>query len=115
MENSNNSAEALAILEAVINTDPDLPLKILTNSKLMLEELTKLLGKHKDEGWTTTANKSLIKTTVEALRKRGGPTILQKVKGHAGIEGNEGADSLADDRAKKDIPDNVQIPNRWQL
>ncbi|KAG6808204.1 hypothetical protein H0H92_005054, partial [Tricholoma furcatifolium] len=100
MENSNNSAEAIAIFEAVINTDPDLPLKILTDSKLTLKELTKLLSKHEDEGWTTTANKSIIKTTVEALRKRGGPTILQKVKGHAGIEGNEGADSLADDGAK---------------
>ncbi|KAG6824561.1 hypothetical protein H0H92_006467, partial [Tricholoma furcatifolium] len=115
MENSNNTAEAIAILEAVHDADPGITLKILTDSQLVMRELTTLLAKHEDEGWLKTENRDVIKTTVEALRRRSGLTILQKVKGHAGVEGNKGADALANEGARKEDPDENHICSRWQL
>ena len=46
---------------------------------------------------------------VANIRALKGLTLLEKIKAHIGIEGNEGADTLANTGAEKDTPDNVSI------
>ncbi|KNZ73963.1 hypothetical protein J132_09038, partial [Termitomyces sp. J132] len=74
-----------------------------------IDNLTSLLSKHENEGWIGTENKEIFKPLVATLRERKGLTILEKVKGHAGIEGNEGADRLANEGAKSQNPTNINL------
>ncbi|KAG6807317.1 hypothetical protein H0H92_008017 [Tricholoma furcatifolium] len=108
IENSNNSAEAIAILLAIRNTRSEATLRILTDSKVTMDGLTRLLHKHENEGWLGAANKNIIKTIVDSLRTRKGLTIFEKVKGHSNIEGNEGADKLAKKGSDKDLADEIK-------
>ncbi|KNZ75061.1 hypothetical protein J132_05009 [Termitomyces sp. J132] len=58
-----------------------------------------------------------MKTLVAHLRLRKGVVIIEKVKGHAGIEGNEGADELTNEGARKELPDqiDINIPKGYEL
>lgn len=87
---TNNIAELMAIvqgLEMVAERyGPDAPIDVMTDSEYCLG----LLGL----GWKAKANQELV----ERLRKvhgRFGDLLLVKVKGHAGVPGNERADALA--------------------
>lgn len=117
LQQSNNSREAVAILRAARITPPDEPLIIKSNSKLILNSLTKNLRRNKDNRWIGLANQEIIKFLVARLKSRRGPTLLVKVKSHTKIEGNEGADKLADMRAKKLTPDKVdpRAPEGYML
>ncbi|KAG6813424.1 hypothetical protein H0H92_011121 [Tricholoma furcatifolium] len=115
VEHSNNSGEAVAILEAVKDTRPEATLRLITDSKLTMDELTHLLEKHEDEGWLDTANKDIIKTIIDSMRTRTGLTIIRKVKGHSNDEGNDGADELVKTGANKEEPDEVEVKNKWKL
>ncbi|KAJ7691430.1 hypothetical protein B0H17DRAFT_935127, partial [Mycena rosella] len=71
------------------------PLRIISDSKTSIDGLTKNLRNWEDEGFTTVKNGQLFQATVAHLRRRTAPTVFQWVKGHSGVEGNEGADRLA--------------------
>jgi ribonuclease HI len=60
-------------------------------------------------------NDDLIKTTVARLRERKAQTYLGWVKGHAGDEGNEAADRLADRGRFKPSPDMIDMTIREDL
>lgn len=106
---SNNAGEAAAILLAVQTTPPEVYLHIKSDSQLIINNVTKLLTTREDEGWIGNVNKVLMKALVAQLRRRKGITLFEKVKGHAGIEGNEGADRLANTGANKPEPDEIDL------
>ncbi|KAG6808532.1 hypothetical protein H0H92_003820 [Tricholoma furcatifolium] len=99
LENSNNAGEAVALLLALDATPADRPLRIRTDSLITLESLTGELEKHENNGWIGVANRDILRKVVSRIRSRSDYTILIKVKGHSGDEGNEEADSLANEGA----------------
>lgn len=110
---TNQVGELLAILHVVKSIPSDRPLKICSDSKFTIEGLTKLAPGWEAKDWIGVAHGPLFKCTTAWIRARTGGTTLQWVKGHAGIEGNEGADRLAAEGAGKD-PDegkiNLRVP-----
>ena len=92
---TNNIAELKAIeagLLAVKNTD--LPVAIYTDSNYAYGVLTL--------GWKSKKNKDIVESIKKTISKFKDLTFI-KVKGHAGHEGNERADSLATSAIKKAV------------
>lgn len=102
---TNNTGETVAVLKTLKMVPGEQSVKIMSDSQLVIDSLTKHLKKHEDEGWIGTANGDLMRKIAASMRSRKGLTIFEKVKGHAGILGNEEADKLAGIGAKKLIPD----------
>jgi ribonuclease HI len=84
---TNNIAELTAILRGLeLVSDPGLPVDVMTDSEYCIG----LLGL----GWKAKANQGLV-DELRAVYARFTDIQLVKVKGHAGIMGNERADELA--------------------
>ena len=98
---SNQVAELAAVLYAVKETAPFATLHINSDSKYVVEGLTKNLTTWEKMGWIGIANKDFFKATTSHLRQRGAATFLRWVKGHSGDLGNEEADQLALEGATK--------------
>lgn len=86
-QGTNNIAELTAILLGLkaVRT-PTIPVQVITDSSYSIGLLTK--------GWKPKANQELVRQLREELIRFADVTFV-KVKGHAGIEGNERADFLA--------------------
>jgi ribonuclease HI len=116
--NTNNAGEIAAILMACQAIDETTAANIHTDSKYTLDLLTKSLQRNEDKDWSGSTNKPLLQAATAALRRRTAPTILTKVKAHHGIEGNEGADSLAKEGLLRPrpavidltVPENLKLP-----
>ncbi|XP_067131975.1 uncharacterized protein [Centruroides vittatus] len=101
MQCSNNQAESLAILKALqyIRDKPifrNKTIRINSDSKTALAQIRKLRTKL-----------TIVQETINLLmllRGKGIKILLNWVKGHSGITGNERADLLAKKAAKADIP-----------
>jgi len=90
---TNNIAELRAILDALkAIRSVDKQIIIYTDSTYAAGVLTK--------GWKAKANKGLVQEIIEEMERFNDITI-NKVNGHAGIEGNERADHLARDAVKR--------------
>jgi len=90
---TNNMAELEAIrsgLMAVKNSN--LPVRVFTDSRYAYGVLT--------QGWKAKKNQDIIESIKKILSKFNDLKFI-KVKGHAGIEGNERADFLATSAIKK--------------
>jgi len=90
---TNNMAELEAIrsgLMAVKNSN--LPVRVFTDSRYACGVLT--------QGWKAKKNQDIIESIKKTLSKFNDLKFI-KVKGHAGIEGNERADFLATSAIKK--------------
>jgi ribonuclease HI len=86
-DGTNNIAELTAILRAAESIDdPEVPLRIYTDSSYAIGVLTK--------GWKAKANKELVKSVKGALARLHDVELFH-VRGHAGVELNEDADRLA--------------------
>ncbi|MFC1828524.1 ribonuclease HI [Thermodesulfobacteriota bacterium] len=84
---TNNIAELEAIRTGLLELKKiDLPIRIFTDSEYAYGVLVR--------GWKTRKNQELIASIKEIMSKFKDLKII-KVKGHAGIEGNERADRLA--------------------
>ncbi|KAI0705073.1 RnaseH-domain-containing protein, partial [Cerioporus squamosus] len=70
-------------------------LHIVTDSKYVLNGLTVYRRWWESQGWLGLANGGLVRATIARLRARSAPTTFRWVKGHSGVQGNEGADALA--------------------
>jgi ribonuclease HI len=105
----------LAIKEAIEDCPADIPLKIISDSKYAIEGLTKNLTKWEGEGFRTVSNGELIRLTATKVRERRAKTSLKWVKGHSGDAGNDGADELASEGARKEQPDIIDAVTRPDL
>jgi ribonuclease HI len=84
---TNNVAELQAVKTALTELKrKDLPVRIYTDSKYVYSLLC--------EGWKPKKNIDLI-NTIKKLMNMFSDIKIVKVKGHAGVEGNERADRLA--------------------
>ncbi|KAH8835136.1 ribonuclease H-like domain-containing protein [Flagelloscypha sp. PMI_526] len=103
-DQTNNRGEFLAVLH-ILENEPigTKPLKIKTDSKYVIDSLTKWFQGWSNNNWKTSsgkpvANAGIVKITAAHLQRRnklGQKVHFEHVKGHAGIEGNEAADRLA--------------------
>jgi len=104
-EQSNQTGELIAALLAIRNQPPNENLRIMSDSKYLVDGLTKHVKNWEDKGWMNVKHKEIFKCMTALLRWRNGKTTLQWVKGHDGIKGNEEADKLAGEGARKPIPE----------
>ncbi|KAI0329240.1 RnaseH-domain-containing protein [Cubamyces sp. BRFM 1775] len=97
-------------------TPPFAPLHIISDSKYVVDGLTKWLPKWEEEGWIGVANRRQIKEAAALLRSRSAVTTFQWVKGHSGVRGNDEADRLAAEGAEQPapyIPAHLPPPTRF--
>ncbi len=92
---SNQVAEIMAIEEAVRIAPPRVALHIVSDSRFAVDGLTIHTPAWEDRDWIGVKCAERFKRAVARLRARDAVTTLRWVKGHAGNEGNEGADELA--------------------
>ncbi|KAJ7673854.1 hypothetical protein DFH06DRAFT_1445365 [Mycena polygramma] len=99
----------VALKEAVRNAGEDVHLRIESDSKYVINAVTKNRQKTEDQGYIGVANKELHRATVATLRRRKRETKVKWVKGHNGHHRNEGADRKADEGAKKPVENEVPL------
>lgn len=95
---TNNRMELMAAIQALESLNRQIPVTLYTDSKYVLDGITKWIKGWKRNGWRTAAKKpvkndDLWRRLDEALA--GHEVDWQWVKGHAGNPGNERADDLA--------------------
>ena len=116
-EHSNQISEITAVIAAVEATPHFQPLKIITDSKYVIDGLTTHLKTWEDQGWIGVKNAPLFKKAAYLLKRRTATTYFQWVKGHDGNQGNEECDRLAKEGVNKPEPDilNLEVPKDFNL
>jgi ribonuclease HI len=109
LEQTNQTAEMVAMKEAVKGAGENADVRIESNSKYTINAVTKDRQKREDQGYIGVANRDLERATVAELRKRKTKTWIKWVKGHNGHTRNEGADRKADEGARKDEGDEIEM------
>lgn len=114
---TNQAGEVFAITLAARATPPFAPLHIISDSRYAIDGLTMHLQDWSDKGWIGVANADHFKSAAYQLRTRSATTTFEWTKGHAGTEGNEGADRLAGMGAAmpNNEIDHLEVPDRWNL
>ena len=82
---SNQVGEIAAIIAALEVVPPYQPIKILTDSKYVIEGLTTHLESWENDGWIGIKNASLFRKAAHLMRYRSARTTMKWVKGHNGI------------------------------
>ena len=97
-ETTNNRMELTAVIQGLEALSRPHPVKIYSDSKYVLEGITKWLPNWKKKGWKTAARKPVknaeLWQQLDALVQQNTVT-WEWVKGHSGHDGNEYADMLA--------------------
>ncbi|KAG0693370.1 RnaseH-domain-containing protein [Suillus ampliporus] len=106
---SNQIAEIAAILIALQQMAPYIPITFVTDSRYAIEGLTKNLPEWENRGWIDIENSEYLKATAYHLRKRSAQTSFIWVKGHNGHHSNEQADRLANEGANKPNEDMIDL------
>ncbi|KAG2740664.1 RnaseH-domain-containing protein, partial [Suillus brevipes Sb2] len=114
---SNQVGEIAAVLAGIQLINPQTPAIIITDSRFVIDGLTKHLHDWEDKGWIGIANSDLIRATAYNLRIRSASTTFKWVKGHDQSRGNIEADKLAGLGALKDNFDQLdtEIPSKFNL
>jgi ribonuclease HI len=114
---SNQVGEIAAAIVAAETLPNYCKLTIVTDSRYVIDGLTKHLREWEDNGWIGVENAELFKRAAYLLKRRSAPTCLEWVKGHQGDRGNEESDKLAKEGANKNEPDalSLQIPAEFDL
>ncbi|EIW61243.1 RnaseH-domain-containing protein, partial [Trametes versicolor FP-101664 SS1] len=113
---TNQVAEMYAVELAHRKTPPHAPMHIVSDSKYVVDGLTKHLPLWERQGWLGVANADVIRNLVGLLRTRSAPTTFKWVKGHARVHGNEEADRLAGqgaNLARPHLPMYPPAPERY--
>jgi ribonuclease HI len=97
-ETTNNRMELTAVIQGLEALTRPHPVKIYTDSKYVMDGVTKWLAGWKKKGWKTAAKKPV--KNVELWKRLdalvdANDVSWQWVKGHSGDAGNEYADMLA--------------------
>ncbi len=95
---TNNRMELMAAIKALEVTDPALPIQLFTDSNYVKEGISKWIHGWKNRGWkksdgTAVLNQALWQQLDDLSQHR--VIDWQWLKGHAGHQGNEMADALA--------------------
>jgi len=106
---SNQIGEIATIIAALEVIPPYQPVKILTDSKYIIEGLTTHLKSWENDGWIGIKNASLFKKAAHLMQYRSTRTTLKWVKGHDGIQGNKGSNALVKQGANKQNPDPLDL------
>jgi ribonuclease HI len=114
---SNQIREIAAIIAAAESLLNYRKLTIITDSRYVIDGLTKHLKTWEDNGWINIKNTEFFKKAAYILKRRTAPTAFKWVKGHQGNLGNEESDKLAKEGAEKQAPDNfpLDIPSKFDL
>ena len=114
---SNQTGETIASLLATKSAPENILLIQETDSETVMKSVTTWRKKHEDAGYVLQKNASETRALVSALRERKAATLFRWVKGHDGHEGNEMADRLAGEGARKTEADSVDtsIPQCWKV
>ena len=97
-QTTNNRMELTAVIEALKSTTVDSPIVIYTDSKYVMDGINQWIVRWKKNGWMTAAKKTVKNKDLWILLDK---LICSRkinwvwVKGHAGNQGNERADYLA--------------------
>jgi hypothetical protein len=107
----------VAVILAINATAPYQPLRIIMDSKYVIDGLTTFLHTWEDDGWIEIKNAPFFKKAAHLLRHRSTRTTLQWVKGHNGTQGNEESDRLAKQGVDKQEADelDLSIPREFDL
>ncbi len=97
-DTTNNRMELMAAIMALETVKPGLPIEIHTDSKYVMDGINDWMPRWKKNGWRT-ANKKPVKN-MDLWQRLDEAAAMHEikwhwVKGHAGHEGNERADALA--------------------
>lgn len=87
--------ELAAVLIALQSVNPLTPIKIISDSKYVINGLTTHLKHWEDIGWIGIDNTAFFQAIAYQLCRCPAPTTFQWIKGHAGHLRNERADQLA--------------------
>ena len=103
-QSTNNRMELIAVLELLLSTAPDQPLRVLTDSQYVRNIFTEWLANWKERGWRTAQgrpveNRDLIEAIDGQLQDR--TVAFEWVQGHAGHPLNEKANALAQHAAQR--------------
>lgn len=114
---SNQIGELAAVIAATKNLPNFCKMTMVTDSRYIIDGLTKHLPDWEDKGWIEIKNAELFKRAAYLLKRRLAPTAFKWVKGHQGTLGNEESDKLAKIGAGKEVPDNLplEIPKEFDL
>ena len=111
---SNQTGKLMAILIAIKNNPSETNLRIISDSEYAIDGLTKYAKEWEAHNWLGNQNGDLFKCITAWTRSRKGTTTLKWTKGHNGVKGNEEADKLAGEGAKKPLTiraDTLQFPH----
>jgi len=100
---TNQTGELTAILIALKDNPPESNLRIISDSKYAIDGLTKHAKEWESHNWMGNQNGDLFKSITAWIRSRNGLTTLKWIKGHDRIKGNEEADKLAGEGARKEL------------
>lgn len=106
---SNNAGELAAILIAMQTHKRERTLRIMSDSQYSIAAAATRANEWLSRGFVGVENRELVMAIVgEALHSQA-VTYFTKVKGHSGLEGNDGADRLANDGALKPNADDIDL------
>ncbi|KAK0479494.1 hypothetical protein IW261DRAFT_1551350 [Armillaria novae-zelandiae] len=106
---TNQVSEAVGAKTAAEEAPLNWELKLISDSRLVLDGLSRHFVRWENQGYFLVANSLVMQTMVARFRARGTPTRLKWVKGHSGNPGNEGADILAGLASRKKTPDLIDL------
>lgn len=97
---SNQRAEVKAAIRALETVDEGQKVTIKTDSKYLINAMTKWRQTWEKNGWLTSTKEPVLNTDlfhalIEIIEGRSGELIWEYVPGHKGHAGNEAADQLA--------------------
>ncbi|RCH97676.1 hypothetical protein CU097_014980 [Rhizopus azygosporus] len=103
---TNQRAEATAVMRALEQSAANEPLEIRTDSQYVIKAVNQWSKSWKDNGWksskgTPVENRDILEKIVDIIDHRKAPVEVVYVPGHSGEEGNEKADRLAVAGAKR--------------
>ncbi|KAJ3503204.1 hypothetical protein NMY22_g18328 [Coprinellus aureogranulatus] len=106
---TNNTGELLAVLVAIQTHCEDSALRVRSDSQYAIDVLGKRVAGWFREGFAYARNKEIVQALTGELMRTGAEIELEKVKGHSGDAGNDGADALANEGALREDDDIVSL------
>lgn len=110
LDQTNQVAEVYAVAVVTAKAPPFAPIHVKSDSKYMIDGLTKEFRNWEENGWIDVENAELFRDTIARLRARSAATTFEWVKGHTGVLGNEKADQLAKEGVSKQWRDEESLP-----